>query len=283
MFPKITRSGISFRVFLLIAGSVITSVIPTIATDISTQDFNFNLSDITANQSYMDIAKLLSDFKNVSGTYDNPDFGFTIVFPAGWNGMEISSEFGKFATVSAPDAQSDTHNPSVMGVMFIDNRNNTALSFVSNATNLIADPTSSDIGGVSQKPECKSTSVSQVTINGINGEERKITCTNMMGLGGNANIKGYTFVTNDDSLLTVSFISPQDTYDKNLPKFDESVKTIKILNPGDLSNSATYNAYKNALRSDCQNKHAIDLIASTQGKVDFLSARMITPSFFRSR
>lgn len=48
-------------------------------------------------------------------------------------------------------------------------------------------------------------------------------------------------------LLTVSFISGPDTYDKNLPKFEESVKTIKILNPADVSKSAIYNTYKNAL------------------------------------
>ncbi len=48
---------------------------------------------------------------------------------------------------------------------------------------------SSELNGASQKPECNSESVSQVKINGSLGEERKLTCTNVMGLGDDTNIK----------------------------------------------------------------------------------------------
>ena len=59
--------------------------------------------------------------------------------------------------------------------------------------------------------------------------------------------KGVTFVTKDNSLILISYTGSQNLYEKELPKFEDSVKTVKINNPGDISTSETYKVYKKAL------------------------------------
>ena len=223
-----------------------------IDTGVLAQGPAFNFSDLGSNpKSAMDFNKFLSAIKRISGPYTNPDFGFTIVFPPGWNGSDISFGSAHIVTVSSQGAPDNSLNPSTMGVIFVDNRNGQALSTLANASDMILDSSSSSsssgLGYSSEKPQCKPTSVSQVKVNAINAEERTFTCTNLENQGGNSNIKVYALVTKDDSLLTISFISPQATYDKDLPLFEQAVKTISLASPGDVSNSASYNAYKNAL------------------------------------
>jgi predicted Zn-dependent peptidase len=75
-------------------------------------------------------------------------------------------------------------------------------------------------------------------------------CQNLANLiGGNATVKSYTLVTNDDSLVSISLFGAKENFEKNLPIFEDAVKTIKLSSRGDISNSATFNAYKNALDS----------------------------------
>ena len=216
--------------------------------NINAQNSEFNISNLASDQN-MSLSKLLSSVKRISDTYTNPDLGFTIVFPSGWNGTEISYGPGRSASVISPETF-ETGIPSAIGVTFIDNRNGSALSAISNATDTFANPSSSGMGGSSQEPRCKSTEISNVSLNGINAEQRIFECPNLANMGGgNATVKSYTLVTGDDSLVTVSFFSSKEDYEKNLPVFDDAVKTIKLSNPGDISNSATFNAYKNALDS----------------------------------
>lgn len=218
------------------------------------QDFNFNFSDITGNTN-LDLKSLLSSFKPVNGTYNNPDYGFEIVFPQGWEGSEFSAPVGKIASVSSSELGMGIADFSAMSVMFIDNRNNTALSMISNLTNPVGAATSQGSDNIGE-PRCKSLSFSPVTINGIKGEEGTYTCENVMSStrsDANVRSKGFTFATIDNSLIFISFTASQNIYDKDLPKFEESVKTIKISNVGDISNSATYNEYKKALSQQTNN------------------------------
>ena len=213
------------------------------------QDFNFNLSDITDNSSF-DFKRLLSSFKAVNGTYKNPDYGFEIAFPQGWVGTEFSGPFGKIVTTGPFQPGTNPNGLSAMSIMFIDNRNNTALATISNLTNPLgtaSQGSGSDSIGV---PRCKSLSFSPVTINGIKGEEGMYNCENIMpGNGQNASVraKGFTFATKDNSLILISYTGSQNLYEKELSKFEDSVKTIKINNPGDISTSETYKVYKKAL------------------------------------
>jgi hypothetical protein len=212
------------------------------------QDFNFNLSNITDNSSF-DLKRLLSSFKAVNGTYKNPDYGFEIAFPQGWVGTEFSGPFGKIVSTSPFQLGTNPDGLSAMSIMFVDNRNNTALATISNLTNPLEATTSQGSDSI-EVPRCKSLSFSPVTINGIKGEEGTYTCENIMpGTGQNASVraKGFTFATKDNSLILISFTGSQNLYEKELPKFEDSVKTAKINNPGDISTSETYKVYKKAL------------------------------------
>jgi hypothetical protein len=221
------------------------------------QDFNFNLSDITDNSSF-DLKSLLSSFKPVNGTYKNPDYGFEIAFPQDWVGTEFSGPFGKIVSTSPFEIGTNPNGFSAMSIMFVDNRNNTALAMISNLTNPLGDTTSQGSGSDSiEEPHCKSLSFSPVTINGIKGEEGTYTCENIMpraGQNASVNANGFTFATKDNSLILISYTGSQDLYEKELPKFEDSVKTVKISNPGDISTSETYKAYKKALSQQLSNQ-----------------------------
>ena len=221
------------------------------------QDFNFNLSDITDNSSF-DLKRLLSSFKAVNGTYKNPDYGFEIAFPQGWVGTEFSGPFGKIVSMSPFELGTNPNGFSAMSIMFVDNRNNTALAMISNLTNPLEVTTSQGSGSDSiEEPHCKSLSFSPVTINGIKGEEGTYTCENIMpGAGQNTSVKakGFTFATKDNSLILISYTGSQNLYENELPKFQDSVKTVKMSNPGDISTSDTYKAYKKALSQQLSNQ-----------------------------
>jgi hypothetical protein len=213
------------------------------------QDFKFNLSDITDNSSF-DFKRLLSSFKAVNGTYKNPDYGFEIAFPQGWVGTEFSGPFGKIVSTGPFQLGTSPNGLSAMSIMFVDNRNNTALATISNLTNPLGTASQGSASGSIGVPRCKSLSFSPVTINGIKGEEGTYNCENIMpGNGQNASIraKGFTFATKDNSLILISYTGSQNLYEKELSKFEDSVMTVKISNPGDISTSETYKVYKNAL------------------------------------
>ena len=71
--------------------------------------------------------RLLSSFKAVNGTYKNPDYGFEIAFPQGWVGTEFSGPFGKIVSTSPFQLGTNPNGLSAMSIMFVDNKNNTAL------------------------------------------------------------------------------------------------------------------------------------------------------------
>ena len=222
------------------------------------QDFNFNLSDITDNSSF-DLKRLLSSFKAVNGTYKNPDYGFEIAFPQGWVGTEFSGPFGKIVSMSPFELGTNPNGFSAMTIMFVDNRNNTALAMISNLTNPLEATASqgSGLDSIKEEPHCKSLSFSPVTINGIKGEEGTYTCENISPEAGqNASVKakGFTFATKNNSLILISYTGSQNLYENELPKFQDSVKTVKISNPGDITTSDTYKAYKKALSQQLSNQ-----------------------------
>ena len=181
------------------------------------------MSDITDNSSF-DLKRLLSSFKAVNGTYKNPDYGFEIAFPQGWVGTEFSGPFGKIVSMSPFELGTNPNGFSAMTIMFVDNRNNTALAMISNLTNPLEATASqgSGLDSIKEEPHCKSLSFSPVTINGITGEEGTYTCENI--------------------------------YEKELAKFEDSVKTVKISNPGDITTSDTYKAYKKAQSQQLSNQ-----------------------------
>ena len=216
------------------------------------QDSDFNMSELAGNSTY-DLTKLLSTFKPVNGSYSNPDQGFEITFPQGWEGTEILVPFGKVVSAS-PLAEAlnatDMSKFSAMSIVFVDNRNNTALSAISDLSNPADNATASQDAKYIEAADCGSLVFSPVTLDGIKGEQVTYSCEDIpIGAGSNttAKTKGITFATNDDSLIFVSFSASPDIYDLDVPKFEQSLKTVKISNPGDILNSHTYQEYKKLL------------------------------------
>lgn len=216
------------------------------------QNSDFNMSDFASN-STSDLTKLLASFKPVNGSYSNPDQGFEITFPQGWEGTEILVPFGKIVSVSPlAEALNATAMSefSAMSIVFVDNRNNTALSAISDLSNPADNATASQDAKYIEAADCGSLVFSPVILNGIKGEQVTYSCEDIpMGPGSNttAKTKGISLATNDDSLIFVSFNASPNVYDLDILKFEQSLKTVKISNPGDILHSHTYQQYKKLL------------------------------------
>jgi hypothetical protein len=101
-----------------------------------------------------------------------------------------------------------------------------------------------------EEAKCKGLSFSPVMINSIKGEEATYTCETVnpaTGSNRSINTLDVTFATKDDSLIFISYYASKNLYENELPKFEESLKSVKISNPGDISSSATYSEYKKVL------------------------------------
>jgi len=216
------------------------------------QNSDNNMSDIAGNAS-SDLTSLLASFKPVNGSYTNPDQGFQITFPQGWMGTEISVPFGKVVSASPIAAVLNTTNMSnfsAMSIVFVDNRNNTALSAISDLSKASDNATISKNAKYTEVGDCGSLVFTPVTLGGIAGEQVTYFCEGIpMGTGTNisAKTKGITFATEDNSLIFVSFSASPNIYDLDIPKFDEALKTLKISQPGDIRDSHTYSEYKKLL------------------------------------
>ena len=80
-----------------------------------------------------------------------------------------------------------------------------------------------------------------VTINGAMAEESMYDCT----IGGSAyTTKAFAFATSDNILIVITFTGDATTFDKYLPEFENSVKTVEISNPIDITKSELYGKYK---------------------------------------
>lgn len=86
---------------------------------------------------------------------------------------------------------------------------------------------------------CKDFYTSSFTINGISAEQLMADCTDEQGA--NTKTKVYAFATSDDSIILIGLYSNStNEYNQYLPLFEESLKKIKISNPGDIAKSEIY-------------------------------------------
>jgi hypothetical protein len=109
----------------------------------------------------------------------------------------------------------------------------------------IQDLSQLDLTGVSSghgAVSCIKISSSPTTINGIPAEEIVQDCNDE---GIKAKGKGYVIGTEDNSFIALGFYSSSvGKYDQYLPVFEESVKSIKALKPGDITKSEAFNKFK---------------------------------------
>ena len=90
---------------------------------------------------------------------------------------------------------------------------------------------------------CNDFQTEPITVNGINAEQIIADCIDENGIYTKAKI--YAFATSDDSIILTGLYSDSNNeYNQYLPLFEDSVKTIKITNPGDIAKSESYKKYK---------------------------------------
>ena len=210
---------------------------------------------------------------DVNGTYMNPNIGFQINLPTGWNGKEIN--FLVYSVIAAPGAtnlleQLALEEPSTyISIMGIDQEGINILENISELESLtgsvdgieeetLLNDSSEPLATNTTAPfgentiSCTYLQPSIVIINGINAEERLGECMHEGGggAGTNAKTKSYTFATQNNSLIVVGFYANSTgTYDLNLPLFEESARTISISQPADIATSEIYGRYQELVES----------------------------------
>jgi hypothetical protein len=199
---------------------------------------------------------------DVNGTYIDSDIEYKIDLPKDWRGKEINfminmvfatpheinleeiEEPGTIITISGLDKEYFDMMTDLNQLQRFKGGSNEELAAENNEeepfqdTDSLGNPTSfSDIDS------CNEFQTSPVTINGISAEQITADCIDENGV--NTKTKIYAFATSNDSIILTGFISNFiDEYNQYLPLFENSVKTIKITNPGDIAKSETYKKYK---------------------------------------
>lgn len=185
------------------------------------------------------IAQNMSMYQNtsmfpdqISGTYSYPSAGFEITLPKGWSGPAMFADIGN--VMIGPNASATW--PGALMVITIAPLNITQgvmadynvtsyQDLVMKTAYCIVAPLSyvemSGIGASQYFSDCEKAAASAgITLNETSGMPLKS--------------KTYLFTTANNELISIAFsgISATD-YDKNLPMFEESIKTIKIDHPTD--------------------------------------------------
>ena len=172
--------------------------------------------------------------RDINGTYVNPDVGLQIDLPKDWSGKEIT--FLLDLVVAAPpgvEIESLEAEGTAMVIQVLDKE----------AFDEVARTQGGDPLAMQEGDQCKELPASFVTINGLKAEQRSGDCINEEG--SNTKIKAYTFATADGTVILLAFSSDSIIeYKRNLPQFEESVKTIKISQPGNIATSELYQKHK---------------------------------------
>ena len=179
-----------------------------------------------------------SAVSEVSGTYKNDIVGFQIDLPTGWSGKLLN--FMVDTVIASPkgnQSESGALRPDTfMTISGIDSAAFQKLADL--AKGMGQDLTSFSNGSIS----CKVVSSSPTSINGIPAEEIMKDCNH-----GGIVVKGKAYVlgTQDNSIIVIGFTSRSNrSFEKYLPLFEDSVKTLKISKPGDISKSEAYKKFK---------------------------------------
>lgn len=220
-----------------------------------TPDMNF--SDSPDFESPLGVAS--PEFPDVNGTYVNPEVGLQIDLPAGWTGKEIS--FIMNSVIASPegvDLESIEEPGTAMTIQMINQETvnelaNLAQSFgfeeAGNESQMASDPLA--IGGV-EGEQCVELPASFVTINGIKAEQRSASCSDDEGT--TSKIRAYSLATADGTIVLLALVSNSTSeYDQYLPLFEESVKTVRISEPGDITTSELYRKHKEMERQQNNN------------------------------
>ena len=181
--------------------------------------FQFGFAQVATSSLQPDATSVSST--NISGTYRDPVAGFEIQLPEGWSGPQPSYS-GEDVRVS-PGGYDLSSTADIMKISVY------AKSYI-NKEKLDGYNASSYEGMVKKIAEgigCKVTSDTYVKINGINSKNITEECGDYS--------KAITFqLATDKNLIFLRLDTVAYRFDDYLPKFAQSVKTIKIDKPGDI-------------------------------------------------
>jgi hypothetical protein len=207
-----------------------------------------------------------SYFPDVNDTYTNSDIGFQVDLPKDWKGKEI--KFLNNMVFAAPQEINLENLEEPVTMMIISGIDQRYLDLITDLTTQLPTFQEGEGGGESSLKEGKEQGLLQgdapmnlatpsysitescnqfqtlpVTINGISAEQLTADCIDEQGA--NIKAKSYAFATQNDSIISMAFISKStNEYNQYLPLFEESVKTIKISNPVNIAKSEIYKKYK---------------------------------------
>ena len=158
----------------------------------------------------------IPQMKEISGNYVNDDAGVRITFPSNWSGIEMETTQGTLVTVS-PGGMSSGEPSQVMNLMISDKAK-------------VKEPPTDPTQGKSQ---CDTPTVKSITVSGADGTETVMTCTDDSGKKTKAKIVS---AQTEEQWISVMFMAPISEFDSSVGKFDDSVKTLSILNVMALEN-----------------------------------------------
>lgn len=203
-------------------------------------------------------------FPDVNGTYINSDIGYQIDLPKGWKGKAMNFMMNMvFATPHEINLEEIEEPGTMMTISGINKKSFDMLTYLTQLPSVEEGSKEELAAGIKENDEqflqdsdslsnptsdsimdsCNEFQTSPVTINGISAEQLTADCIDENRV--NTKAKVYAFATSDDSIIITLFYSNSNNeYNQYLPLFEESVKTIKITNPGDITKSEMYKKYK---------------------------------------
>ncbi len=151
----------------------------------------------------------------ISGAYVNEEAGVEIVFPEGWEGMEISGEGSTIVSVYPGGLEGISGEGIPSGMSLI----------VSEKTE-VEEPDPSEPQNVPEDStvDCGTATVSNVNVAGVTAIQSVVECT-----VDDTAIKTKTVMVDTEARwVMASFTGPTAEYDQNVGEFDSSVATLEV-------------------------------------------------------
>src|SRR5574342_123855 len=193
----------NYSFFLVMKNHLKFFVIPTIMLSL----FSITMLSFAYAQNYGQVPDMP---KEVSGNYANDAAGVRITFPTDWSGIEMETSQGILATV-VPGGMESGEPSQIMTLMMMDK---------TKVKEAPSDPTQG-------KSQCDTPTVKKITVSGADGTESVMTCTDDSGKKTKAKIVS---AQTEERWISVMFMAPVAEFDGSVGKFDDSIKTLSILN-----------------------------------------------------
>lgn len=251
IFMKDTKKSFIWALSATMVFAIMTLSIGSVQSQSDNSTFDLDSFFSGPANSTSELSSSIFNIPDVNGTFTNPDTGFKITFPSNWTGKQIS--FVQDLVMVSPegiDMESTTEPEATIMVNtitpeFYDMLIETMGSNLSNESREDGLFNQTDNLFEQDNESCQPHSApSIVTINGAIAEESMYNCT----IDGSAyTTKAYAFATSDNDLIVITFTGNASNFDKYLPEFENSVKTVEISNPADITKSELYAKYKEIL------------------------------------